>query len=503
MHQGRRGARFRLTRSCIAIGLLLATAAFAPRVDAATAELLHTGLNRPIFATGIDYPGVGELLYIVEQRGVILVSVDGGAPQVFLDIDSQVTNVSGNDERGLLGFALHPDFVSNGQYFVNYTQAIGGETTISRFTIAGGDPTDGNEASEEILLEIDQPFANHNGGWMGFSPIDGYLYISTGDGGSGGDPGNRAQNINVLLGKMLRIDPDGGAPYGIPADNPFVGVAGEDEIWSYGLRNAWRCSFDRENGDLWIADVGQGQWEEIDYEPAQTPGRNYGWRLLEGFECYNPSTNCDPGGVTTLPIHVYSHAVGFSVTGGYVYRGSAAPALIGHYFFADFLTNRIWTLTYDGDNAVVTDRTNELDPPDGSLTSISSFGEDADGELLFCKRGSSITGQIWRLAPNASDVPDQQPAAVSLLLRLDSANPFQDRLDFRIAQQEEGPIEVRVLTADGRQIRALAPVTTSAGERHYSWDGRDDKGHETSSGVYFIQATQETQTVTRRIDRIR
>lgn len=510
MHPGRPGATHRIrmqTRTFAnSFGVLavLAAAAIAlpPSASAITTELVHNGLNRPIFAQGIHYPGVGKLLYVVSQTGLIQVSVDEGPLTTFLDIDALVTNVSGNDERGLLGFALHPDFINNGYFFVYYTATVGGATNVVRYTIDGGDPTLADDTSAATIITVTQPFSNHNGGWIGFSPVDGYLYVSLGDGGSAGDPGNRAQNINLLLGKMLRLDVDSGLPYSVPADNPFVGTAGLDEIWSYGLRNAWRNSFDRQTGDLWIADVGQGDWEEVDFEAAGDGGHNYGWRLLEGFECYNPTSNCDPTGMTTLPIHVYDHPTGFSISGGYVYRGEKIEAIKGHYFFADFLTNRIWSLTYDGVNVVVTVRTAELAPTSGSITSIASFGEDADGELLICDRGGATTGEIWRIVAETSDVPEIDGTS-ALRLHLESANPFRNQVDFRLTTLSPDPIEARVISAHGAVVRTLTPGPATAGETRFSWDGHDADGHPAASGVYFVQTTQGSHVLTRRVDLLR
>ena len=269
------------------------------------------------------------------------------------------------------------------------------------------DPEVADPGSALILLTIFQPFSNHNGGWIGFGPNDGFLYISTGDGGSAGDPGNRAQDItNQLLGKMLRIDVDGndgpGGNYGIPAGNPFVGITGDDEIWAYGLRNPWRSSFDRATGDLYIADVGQNAWEEIDFQPADsTGGENYGWRCYEGDHTFNAG-GCPPAKTMVFPIHEYSHALGRSLTGGYVYRGCAIPTLDGTYFFADYVFTRLWSFSYDGNNVSnFTSRFAELSPSsDGfAINQISSFGEDARGELYIVDQGSGFDGQVFKVVP--------------------------------------------------------------------------------------------------------
>jgi glucose/arabinose dehydrogenase len=229
--------------------------------------------------------------------------------------------------------AFHPNYVGNGFFYVSYTDAAG-DSVIARYSVSA-DPNRADLASGVILLTITQPFSNHNGGQLQFGP-DGYLYISIGDGGSGGDPQNNGQNLGNLLGKILRIDVASGFPFAVPADNPFVGVGGaREEIWSYGLRNPWRFSFDRLTGDLFIGDVGQSSWEEVDFQPAGSAGgENYGWRLMEGSSCFNPSTDCN-NGTLTLPIREYDHTVGCSVTGGYRYRGSANFDLEGFYFYGD------------------------------------------------------------------------------------------------------------------------------------------------------------------------
>ncbi len=391
-------------RSTIIIpALLLVYFIFMPSISATeiTTTRVASGLSSPVFVT--SPPGDLQRLFIVEQPGIIKILKDEVIlPDPFLDITARV---SFGGERGLLGLAFHPDYDNNDYFYLNYTNNSG-NTVISRFDVTG-DPDIADDASEFILLTISQPFSNHNGGMIAFGPFDGYLYIGMGDGGSGGDPGNRAQNDGLLLGKMLRIDVDGDDPYGIPPDNPFFGPGDPlDEIWAKGLRNPWRFAFDRLTGDLYIGDVGQNAWEEIDYQPGSSPGgENYGWRLMEGNHCYNPSNDCDPGGLT-YPIYEYSHGGSpfrCSVTGGYVYRGSAIPDLQGRYFFADYCSDQIWSFLYDGNNVTeLIDRTLELDPGDGlTINDISSFGEDAAGELYIVDLG----GEVFKIVPVLNSVP--------------------------------------------------------------------------------------------------
>jgi glucose/arabinose dehydrogenase len=383
-------------------GCAVATAgAMAPAQETLTTERVASDLSRPV---AMAHAGDAARAYIVQQRGIIWVfdpTTDTILPTPFIDLSSRVSQ-SGN-ERGLLGLAFHPDFASNGLFYVNYTHITSGDTVIAQFGVTS-DPDVADPGSFVQLLTYAQPFSNHNGGWIDFGPDD-YLYIASGDGGSFNDPGNRAQTItDMLLGKMLRIDVNGDdfpdddqRNYAIPATNPFVGEVGDDEIWAYGLRNPWRASFDRATGDLWIGDVGQDVREEIDFQPASSEGgENYGWRCMEGTRCTGlGGCTCDAPELT-MPIHEHSHDPHCSVTGGYVYRGGLIPHLRGTYFFADYCSSDIWSFRYDGGiKTDFTDRTSELDPADSSINSIVSFGEDARGEVYICDLG----GEVFRLTP--------------------------------------------------------------------------------------------------------
>lgn len=326
-------------------------------------------------------------LFVIEQQGLILVFDSANAASVvdtFLDIRVPV-NDAGNEE-GLLGLAFHPDFASNGYFYVNYTAANPRRTIVSRFTASPANTDNVDEATEFPILTFDQPYSNHNGGCLQFGP-DGYLYIATGDGGSGGDPQNNGQNRANLLGKILRIDvntAEGGNQYGIPDDNPFANATdgSRPEIFAYGLRNPWRFSFDPENGRLWAADVGQNAIEEIDIIES---GKNYGWSIMEGNNCFKPDSACDTTGLVR-PVFQYTHADGQSVTGGYVYRGTKVAGLVGKYLFADFVSGRIWSLQYTPDQPAVTTQL-----PKTNLL-ISSFGVDAVGEVYV----TSFDGKLYR-----------------------------------------------------------------------------------------------------------
>ena len=371
--------------------------AFDPAKVVFHLTLLKSGLSQPVLVTHAG-DGSGRL-FVVERTGKIRIITSGGtllaAP--FLDL-SDATTASG--EQGLLGLAFHPLYETNGYFYVNYNDASGA-TIIERYHAAPGANTV-SRGTALRLLKIAQPYANHKGGHLAFGP-DTYLYIGMGDGGSGGDPGNRAQSLNTLLGKMLRIDVNRwatGKYYTSPATNPYVGRDGLDEIWSIGLRNPWRWSFDRLSNRLWIADVGQARYEEVDRSPVSSTsttgrGTNYGWRQLEGRVCYDPATGCSTVG-KQAPLVVYSHAVSgldnCSITGGFVYRGTKYPVLAGGYLYADFCSSRIWVVSAGAYTPAA--GTLLLDPGPNPVLKISSFGEDEAGELYLC----DLNGRVYRIS---------------------------------------------------------------------------------------------------------
>jgi glucose/arabinose dehydrogenase len=352
-----------------------------PEAVEPVAREVASGLSMPLFLTA---PPGDDRLFVVEQPGRIRVMRDGALrPQPFLDITDRV--LSGG-ERGLLSTAFPPDYAATGHFWVFYTD-LAGATVVERYRVSA-DADVADAASAMPVLRVEQPFSNHNGGLIAFGP-DGMLYVGLGDGGSGGDPQNHGQRLDTLLGALLRIDVRGAAPYAVPTGNPFANTPGaRPEIWAFGLRNPWRYAFDRVAGRLYIADVGQNRWEEINAVPASQVGVNYGWRLMEGSHCY-PQEPCDTAGLTP-PVHEYGHADGCSVTGGYVYRGSRMPALQGLYFYSDFC--RGWLRSFRLQAGAATDH-REWDV--GALGQVLSFGEDAAGELYVL----SANGRVYALEP--------------------------------------------------------------------------------------------------------
>jgi len=395
-----------LSAACLFLALI-STSAFAASnggLPAVQLTQLPGSLDSPLDVVNAG-DGSGRL-FVVEQTGHIRLFKNGAFNATdFLDIHT-VVNYDGG-ERGLLGAAFHPNYVNNGFFYVYYTDLSSPvyNLTIARYTVSA-DPDVADPASAQIVLQIPHPVnTNHNGGNLVFGPVDHYLYMGTGDGGGGGDVPNNAQNKNILLGKLLRIDVDGtGAvpcgqstpmPYAIPPTNPFVGVDGCDEIWAYGVRNPWRFEFDRETADMIMADVGQELYEEVDFQPASSAGgENYGWHLMEGLHCYNPPTNCDDGSLT-LPVLEETHANGWcAIVGGFRYRGAAIPGLTGVYLYGDLCLGEIWAAT---ESAGIWTAQRLLDP---SLT-ISSFGQDEAGELYVVDLG----GAVYRIDPISNPTP--------------------------------------------------------------------------------------------------
>jgi glucose/arabinose dehydrogenase len=437
----------------------------------ATIHVSGQGTNTLIpFASGLSnivgITNAGDSrLFVVNQRGTIhIVSSDGIVSSLsFLDIRDRVIY---GGERGLLGLAFHPQYKTNGYFFVNYI-GKGDSTHISRFKVNPENQNLSDPQTELKLMTIAQPFPNHNGGDLCFGP-DGYLYIGLGDGGSAGDPGNRAQNPKQFLGKMLRIDVDNGYPYSIPATNPFYGsTAVLPEIWAVGLRNPWRFSFDRLTGDLWIADVGQNAVEEVNFQPANSKGgENYGWRCYEGNQAYN-SSGCLPNTVFTFPAYAYSQNEECSVTGGYVYRGSASSPFYGKYFFTDYCSDRIWTLHKVGDIWI------KEDFGRFSGNSFTTFGEDASGQLYVA---GIFSGKIFRINDKSTAVTDiEKPNDIKI-----THVPFSPL--FRIETLNTSNEELQICIYDVN------------GTKHYEKSIRENNFEfnpgSLSQGIYFLKVTQ-------------
>ncbi len=467
-----------------------------------------SGLNRPIFVTA---PAGDARVFIVEQRGVIKILQNGVVlPVPFLDIDALIPDPGPSDERGLLGLAFDPGYSTNGRFYVYY-YTLGNQTVIARYLVSGN-PNLADPLSASILYAVNQPAQNHNGGTIAFGPTDGYLYLGQGDGGGAGDVDNHAQNPLDLLGKIVRLDVSGPSGYTVPPSNPFVGnPAYRPEIWALGVRNPYRFSFDRQSADLWIADVGQNLWEEIDFQPASSGGgENYGWRLMEGNHCYNPPTGCETIPGLTDPIHEYSHSAGCSITGGDVYRGAAIPALAGTYVFADYCANTIWSLRYDGQTvSEFTDRTAELAPGGGlSIQSVAGFGEDGFGEMYIVDRGTTTTGEVYKILPDLSsggDPPSSRTerGAAEVSFSGLAPNPLTTSASIALETVRAGHLTVEVLDSGGRLVRRVVSGDRRAGTQQLAWDGHDTAGREVPAGVYFIRAGLDGQAVTRSVTVVR
>ncbi|MCB9210503.1 MAG: PQQ-dependent sugar dehydrogenase [Ignavibacteriales bacterium] len=422
-------------------------------------------------------------VFVVSQDGVIHVfnnSENISKSKVFLDIRDKVLF---GGEQGLLGLAFHPEYYSNGYFYINYTKSNPRRTVISRFTVSIQNPDSADISSEIILLEIEQPYSNHNGGQLAFGN-DGFLYISLGDGGSGGDPENRAQNLSVLLGKILRIDVDiseGNQNYTIPNDNPFKdnSEGKAEEIFAYGLRNVWRFSFDS-SGKLWAADVGQNQIEEINIIEN---GGNYGWRIMEGTQCYNPSTNCNTAGLS-LPILEYFHnsSGGYSITGGYVYQGNSAPSLNGKYIYGDFVSGNIWS--YDE----IDDKNEFIVKYDGQ---VSTFGIDENNELFFADYES---GKILKFSEgNINSVKSEIDQKVYLLQNY--PNPFNPSTIISYNLDEEANVIIDVYNSIGEKVTTLVNENQLRGFYQIEFN-INDSSKKISGGIYFyrLRANNYIQT---------
>ncbi len=461
----------------ISVSLFLLS--FPATVQPQSPAVLERAFPLLTFSSPVDFQSAQDgsnRIFVVEQAGIIRVFLNSDATssaRVFLDISGLV---SSGGETGLLGLAFHPMYELNGYFFVHYTRSTDSlRSIIARFTVTSN-PDSASASSQLILLQVTQPYSNHNGGQLSFGP-DGFLYIALGDGGSGGDPQNNAQNRSVLLGKILRIDvdaPQGGKNYGIPPTNPFKDNQSGfcEEIFAYGLRNPWRFSFDSPTGILWSGDVGQGAREEIDQIES---GKNYGWRIMEGNICYNPPSGCDTTGLT-LPVWDYGRSQGGSITGGYVYRGQAIANLYGRYVYGDFVSGRIWSLEYSGPGTAATMLLDSL-----GAYQLSTFGADEHGELYAC----SIAGTIHRFVPRQTTLARGEEAPQgSFHLFQNFPNPFNASTVIEYELPFAGNVQLEVFDPMGRSLMKPGAAWQDAGIHSMRWNAQG-----LASGLVFCRLT--------------
>jgi glucose/arabinose dehydrogenase len=443
--------------------------------------------NYPVYYT---YANDGSnRVYVVEQTGKIKVMQNDSTVSVsstFLDVSARI--VSGG-EQGLLGLAFHPNYSTNRFFYIYYTKAGTGDIVIARFTRNISNPLIADSNSQLIVLTFPHPtYTNHNGGCLMFGQ-DGYLYAGVGDGGSGGDPNNNGQNTNVFLGKILRIDinnPSGGNNYGIPPTNPFAGGGGKPEIYTYGMRNPWRFSQDPVTGIIYIGDVGQDTWEEVD---IMQNGGNYGWRIMEGDHCYNPPVNCDSTGLI-MPIKNYPHSGnGCSITGGYVYRGTRVPSLVGSYIYGDYCSCNIWRLKYVGGVVTIDEM---VIPAALPSTSLSSFGVDQNNELYVCK--VSLPGAIYRFKTDPIGIQNNGTVVDGFSLQQNYPNPFNPSTEIKFTLGKQDFVNISIYDPNGKLVETLVNSVKQAGAYSVTWNASG-----ISSGVYFYRLSAGDFTETKKM----
>ena len=484
-----------VVRSAVMALVLITTAVTVQAQDLQPRELRQVfagnDFEQPLFLT---HAGDGtDRVFILEKPGTIKLlpsSREDAIASDFLVLNDVVNDIA---EGGLLGLAFHPDYRRNGLLYVNYTHG-NFISRVSEFRISAN-PDVVDRSSERVLLDIDQPAVNHNGGQVTFGP-DRMLYIGFGDGGAANDRFENGQDPTTLLAAILRIDVDARTPgleYGIPEDNPFVGNSDgwREEIWAYGLRNPWRFSFDRVTGDLWAGDVGQGAREEVD---LIVRGGNYGWNTMEGFLCFNPSSDCNQTGLV-LPVIDYNRQQGVSVTGGYVYRGRQLGELSGTYLYGDWGSKRIWGLRYR--NGIV-EANVEIATSPGNIT---SFGEDAAGEIY------AVGGGIFRIELLPGEMPtaieeegEDLPLPEAYGLQANYPNPFNAMTTISYSLPIAGEVELTIFDLLGRRVATLAAANgREAGRYAVNWDGLDDDGERTASGLYFYRLSAPGVRITRKM----
>ena len=477
--------------------LLLFSLFLLPAAQAQISLEIETAFDNLFFSRPVDIQHAGDgtnRLFVVEQHaGRIIVFENDqmvATSEVFLDL-----TVNTGNEEGLLGLAFHPDYASNGHFFVYYSTSGPRRSVISRFTVDAANPNAADPGSELIIMEINQPFSNHNGGQLAFGPQDGFLYIALGDGGDGGDPEENGEDPKTLLGSILRIDVNNStenAPYAIPADNPFVGNTDNyrEEIFAYGLRNPWRFSIDPETGDIWAGDVGQGSREEIDLIEK---GKHYGWDIMEASLCFEPRSDCDTTNLVT-PVWEYNRNEGISVTGGHVYRGTRVPEIAGKYIYADYVTGRIWALTVSEDDTTNVEIAR-------ATFNIPAFGVSENGELFI----AGFDGRLHRFVETQpTGTEDAAVPDLAHQLGVNYPNPASGETTIPFSLASAGTVELAVFDLLGRKVSVIASGTYQAGEHTAMWNGTTPTNTALPDGPYFYSLrVNDAVVATRLLTRVR
>ncbi len=486
--------RLALVTGALCILRMNPAASASPRV---TAMPVVSGLEEPVYLTAP--PGDSTRLFVLEQESGKIKIVREGAllPTPFLTL----RDLDGGGEKGLFSMAFHPNYAANDYFYVSYSRA--GGSAVRRYRVSA-DPDRADTTSGIDIIYFPSTAPIHFGGWIGFGP-DGYLYLARGDGSYSW----HAQRDGIRSGKILRLDVDGAFPYDIPPTNPYAdSPSPKNEFWSRGLRNPWRCSFDRATGDLYIADVGYTRWEEVNFQPASSPGgENYGWDKLEGEEIFYCPDPCDTSGLVK-PLALFEHSeekLFCAIVGGYVYRGAGIPGLEGSYFLADFCADSgydVWTLRMvDGVATEITDRTDEIEGSGVQLRYISSFGEDALGELYLCDLSAGIVYKI--VADSTGIAASRSASARALSLQTRGPNPGHGVVELTAGWPRAQRASIRIFDSAGRLVRTLGTGTLGDGAWSGGWDSRDDTGAGVTPGIYFVRLSSGKESAVRKITVLR
>ena len=481
------------TRLIFALSLITSIAKGQNYLLQAAYPSLVTTFQYPIELKSV--PDSSNRMFVVEKHGKIFSINPNSNPvtaKLFLDLSSIVSQSGFSGETGLLGLAFHPNYASNGYFYVNYTNSLTGQlkSYISRFQVSSSNPDSALFNSKFEILNLNQPYSNHNGGCLNFG-LDGYLYCAFGDGGLGGDPQGNGQNKSVLLGKILRINIDSAAAplnYSIPVDNPFYGNAlgYREEIYCYGMRNTWRFNLDSVTGKMWAGDVGQGAYEEVDILES---GVNYGWNVMEGAHCYS-TTTCDTTN-KRKPVWEYTHSnSNASISGGYVYRGTALPALYGKYIYADYASGRVWALNYNGINPTTNVEIIARPTQTAQQKSISAFGVDRQNNIYVISYGE---GKIYKIVPDPTAVPSLSKGLQTDVIQ-NQPNPFTYQTIFDFSLAEAGMVSLKVFNSAGELVRTLVNEYKTAGSYQVMLEADDLK-----SGIYFYTLTSPGSSITKRM----